>query len=144
MQTSTNKSFQNNKNRDIAILLTCKPMLCEIRALREKDREEQNAFIGAARSDGMPRGGHSGGDGMADILIRAERIHKKRLWQIEEYEKQVRICEIILRKIPVKDRLIARLLYIDQMTVTQVARSAYVSERTVARIKHKMEERERF
>ena len=63
----TSKGWQDNKNRDIAVLLTCKPMLAEIRALRDKDREEQNAYIGAVRSDGMPRAAFAGGDGMTDI-----------------------------------------------------------------------------
>lgn len=140
----TSKSWQNNKNRDIAVLLTCKPMLAEIRALRDKDREEQNAYIGAMRNDGMPRASFSSGDGMTDILIRAESMHQKRLWQMDEYEKQVGICEIILRKIPIEIRLIARLLYIDQLTIAQVARNAHLSESSVKRIKGEMEEKETF
>lgn len=140
----TSKNWQDNKNRDIAVLLTCKPMLAEIRALRDKDREEQNAYIGAMRNDGMPRASFSGGDGMTDILIRAEDIHQKRLWQMDEYEKQVRVCEIILRKIPVENRLIARLLYIDQLTIAQVARNAHLSESSIKRIKREMEGKETF
>lgn len=140
----TSKGWQDNKNRDIAVLLTCKPMLAEIRALRDKDREEQNAYIGAVRSDGMPRAAFAAGDGMTDILIRAEDIHQKRLWQMDEYEKQVRVCEIILRKIPVENRLIARLLYIDQMTIAQVARNAHLSESSIKRIKREMEDKETF
>lgn len=134
--------LKGNVNRDIDILITCKPALIEVGALRERDVEEQRIYLGSPRLDGMPRG--SGGGGMAEALVHAEKLHKQRVAQMNTYEEIVGVCEMILRKVPLGIRPVVRLLYVDQLPIWRVAQIANISESTVKRIKSDAENKEKF
>ena len=134
--------LKGNLNRDIDILITCKPALMEVSALRERDMEEQKAYLGSPRLDGMPRG--SGGSGMEEALMHAENLRRQRVAQMNAYEELVTVCEMILRKVPMQTRPIVRLLYVDQLPIWRVAQIVHISESTIKRIKADAERKEKF
>ena len=135
-------ALKGNRNRDIDILIMCKPALLEVGALRERDMEEQKAYLGSPRLDGMPRAG--GGGGMDEALVHAENLHKQRMAQMNAYEETVNVCEMILRKVPLGIRPIVRLLYVDQLPIWRVAQIVSASESTVKRVKAEAEKKEKF
>lgn len=137
------RKASKNRNLDIDTLLMCKPMLREIEALGEIDREEQKAILGAQRLDGMPRAsGHE--NDLGDVVAKADDIHARRLELINAYIAKVNACEMILQKIPVEKRNIARLLYVHQLPIWRVAGIVFMGETTLKRIKSEMEKKTRF
>lgn len=130
-------------NLDIDILLMCKPMLREIEELRKTDSEEQKAILGALKLDGMPRGSSHNND-LGDVVERAEAIHNKRVQLIDAYIAKIEAAEMILRKIPMEQRNVARLLYVNRLPIWRVAQLVSMSESTVKRLKAEMERKSRF
>lgn len=142
-EKNNEKQEKKIKNRDIGILLMCKPMLGEIDELRRTDVEEQKAILGAIKLDGMPHGS-SRNSGLEDVVGRAEAIHKRRIQLIDAYIAKIDAAEVILQKIPPEQRSVARLLYVNQLPIWRVADIVSMSESTVKRMKSEMEKKATF
>lgn len=143
MAKGRERGTTKNVNLDIDSLLMVKPMLLEIEELRRQDVEEQKAVLGSQRLDGMPHGSSHNSD-LGDVVSRAEALHQRRMQQIDAYTAMIDAAEVILRKIPVKQRTIARLLYVNQLPMWRIANIVGLSEITVKRMKADMESKTRF
>lgn len=132
------------RNRDIMWLLKIKPALRELELQKQKIREEEKLLSGAGMNmSEMPKA-KGAGRGLDAGIAALDALMEQRQELMVEYASLAQGGEVILMRIPMENRTLARMLYVEQLPVWRAANAAHVSESTAKRKKSEMEELEHF